>query len=399
MMNHMKKWWIALVAMVLVLFSASPAQAAPQWEQIYQHIEEMINQSVDVYNSGDPDGARKIVDDSYYGVYEKDGLEKAIRSTIASKNANLTEYQFSRLKKAMKEDQGSDAVRAAADKLLGMIQSDVKTLEGKGVTGGRWASFWPALLILIREGMEAMLILVAIMAYLAKSKNEKYLNTVYNWSIAAIIASFATAYVFSELMGEFGAGANQEIAEGVTALIAVAVLFSASVWMGGKAKGAAWKAYIEGMMKSTLSSGKARALGFASFLAVYREGAETILFYQALFNSDNGDIEMIWLGFGVGAIILAVIFTLLRMGLLRIPLRPFFIGTSVFMFLMAVSFTGSGVAELQEGGIFSQTPIESVPLPNIDWLGLYPTVETLVAQVVMILAGAGLFFWQKGKKA
>lgn len=396
-MERIRQYFIAALMALVLFFGGATASAAPQWEQIYMHVDEMIAQSVATYASGDVQGAKQIVNDAYYGVYEKDGLEKAIRSTIAAKNANLTEYQFSRLKKAMIEGKSQEEVQATADKLMAMIDDDVQTLEGKGVSGGRWASFWPAFLILLREGIEAMLVLVAIMAYLAKSGNGKYLSTVYNWAIGGIVASFATAYVFSELMGEFGAGANQEIIEGATALIAVAVLLSASFWLGSKAKAAEWKKYIEGLMKTTLTTGRARALGIASFLAVYREGAEVILFYQALFNSAAGDIEMIWLGFGLGCITIGILFFLVRFGLVSIPLRPFFIVTSVLMFAMAVVFTGGGVSGLQEGGLISQTVIETVDIPSIDWLGLYPTVETCGAQIAMLLFGTVMYVWQKMK--
>ncbi len=380
------RWMSAAVVWIFLLSAAVSAEAAPQWKQVSEHIHQTIRQSLDIYESGDPELAKKTVNDAYYGIYEKDGLEKAIRSTIAAKNANLTEYQFSKVKKLMTSGSAPDEVKAAADTLLSMIDADVKALEGAHAGGGGWASFWPAFLILLREGMEAILMLAAIMAYLYKSGNQKYLGTVYNYSIAAVAASFITAYVFNQLIARFGAGANQEIAEGMTALLAVGVLLSVSVWMGGKSSQKAWDRYLKSMMSGALSAGKARALGLAAFLAVYREGAEVILFYQALFNSAAGDVEMIWLGFAAGCAALAVIFGLIHYGLIRIPLRPFFAVTSVLMFLMAVSFTGSGISELQEGGVINATPVESAAVPSIDWMGVYPTYETLGAQAVLILA-------------
>lgn len=392
----MKKF-VLLLAMLLAFATTLPAQAAPKWEQVGQHIEQAMGAAIDLYNSGNKEGAKDAVNDIYYGIYEKDGLETGIRNTVSAKNANLTEYQFSKLKKAMLADDGDAAtVQEAADTLIKMINADIKSLQGAHSSQGGWASFWPAFLILLREGIEAILVLAAIIAYLCKSKNEKYLSYVYNYSIAAIIASFITAYIFNSLAQQFGAGANQEIVEGVTVLIAVAVLLSVSFWMGGKANAKAWENYIKGMVRSSMTTGKARTLGFAAFLAVYREGAEVVLFYQALFNSAAGDVEMIWLGFAAACVALAVIFALIRMGALRIPLRPFFIGTSIFMYLLAVSFAGSGIEELQEGGIISITPIESIPVPSIDILGIYPTYETIAIQVVLLIAAiAGIVYYKK----
>lgn len=381
-----------ILSLLMLPFSA---RASQDWEQIYDHIDSMIHTSVEQYASGDLEGSKKTVNDTYYGVYEKDGLEKAIRSTIASKNANLTEYQFSKLKKAIREDQGEASVKSEAETLLTMIKSDVITLENKNVAGGRWASFFTSLLLLLREGMEAILMLVAIIAYLQKSGNTKYMGMVYNYAIGAVVASFITAYIFSELMDKFAAGANQELIEGITALVAVCVLLSVSIWMSGKSEAREWKKYIENMINHSITSKHARALGIAAFLAVYREGAEVILFYQALFNNSSGDTEMIWLGFGTGCILLLIIFAVIRKGLVRIPLRPFFIVTSLLMFIMAVAFAGGGVSELQEAGIIPQSVIAWEYFPNADWLGLYPTYETVGIQIVILLSGLITHFVRK----
>ena len=114
----MKFLYSISAALFLLLTAALPAEATQNWTQVYAHVEQMINKGVEQYNNGDLEGAKKIINDSYYGVYENDGLEKAIRTTISSKNANLTEYQYSELKKAIRENRGKDAVRGEADKLL-----------------------------------------------------------------------------------------------------------------------------------------------------------------------------------------------------------------------------------------------------------------------------------------
>ena len=276
-----------------------------------------------------------------------------------------------------------------------MIREDVQKLENKGGSGGKWASFIPALLIMFREGLEAILVVVAIMAYLIKSNNQKYLSPVYNYAVAAIAASFVTAYIFSEVLDTFAAGANQELIEGITALIAVVVLLSISFWMGGKSNEKNWKKYIEDMVQSSMTTGRAKALGVAVFLAVYREGAEVILFYQALFNSATGDTHMIWAGFGAACIILAILFAIIQKGLIRIPLRQFFVVTSTFMYLLAVSFAGSGVSELQEAQVISQTVIPWSWLPNIDWLGLYPTYETIGIQLLLLAFAAIIWIYKR----
>lgn len=391
--------WLVMTAAVLMLFVAVPnSQAAPRWSQVGEKVTQAIDNAVNIYNSGDSNGAKTAVSNAYYGIYEKDGLEPAIRSSVAAKDAALTEYQFSKLKKVMSEPNNGEQVRAEADKLNQMVTDDVKKLEGTGASTGGWATFGPAFLILLREGIEAMLVLLAIIAYLRKSGNGKYLKTVYNYSLAAIVASFITAYIFSTIISEeAGVGASRELIEGVTALVAVVVLFFTSAWLGAKSDKNVWKKYIEGMIESSMTTGRARALGMAAFLAVYREGAEVILFYQALFNNSSTDTHLIWGGFGSGCVVLAILFLLMQKGILSIPLRPFFIFTSVLMYLLAISFAGGGISELQEAGVIAQTVIESVPVPTIDYLGIYPTVETLGAQGIMILLAIGMVYYRSRK--
>lgn len=391
--------WLVMTAAVLMLFVAVPnSQAAPRWSQVGEKVTQAIDNAVNIYNSGDSNGAKTAVSNAYYGIYEKDGLEPAIRSSVAAKDAALTEYQFSKLKKVMSEPNNGEQVRAEADKLNQMVTDDVQKLEGTGASTGGWATFGPAFLILLREGIEAMLVLLAIIAYLRKSGNGKYLKTVYNYSLAAIVASFITAYIFSTIISEeAGVGASRELIEGVTALVAVVVLFFTSAWLGAKSDKNVWKKYIEGMIESSMTTGRARALGMAAFLAVYREGAEVILFYQALFNNSSTDTHLIWGGFGAGCVVLAILFLLMQKGILSIPLRPFFIFTSVLMYLLAISFAGGGISELQEAGVIAQTVIESVPVPTIDYLGIYPTVETLGAQGIMILLAIGMVYYRSRK--
>ena len=385
---------VAAILLICTVFLFSPrADAAQTWEQIGEHIRMTLSEAVETYRAGDVDGAKKKVNDAYYAIYEKDGLEMTIRRTISAKDVGLTEYYFNQMKRVMIDGGTPEAAQAEADKVMEIVDKDVALLMHKGTEQGGWASFWAAFLILIREGVEAILVLVAIIAYLARAGRPEYLNTVYNWAIAAVVASFASAYLFSTALDSAASGASREIIEGATALFAVVVLLATSAWMGSKADAAEWKKYIEGMVNTTISTGKMRALGLAAFLAVYREGAEVILFYQALFNNAFGDVDMIWLGFAAGCAVLAILFFLIQHGALRIPLRPFFLVTSALMFLLAVTFTGSGIEELQEGEVISMTRIEG--FPTIDVLGIYPTYETLIPQVILIAIAVVMVLYKK----
>ena len=269
-----------------------------------------------------------------------------------------------------------------------MNREVVSRLEGNN--GGAAGGFLTSFFIIVREGFEAILIIGAIIAYLVKSGNSSKVSTIYQSAVIAILASIATAIVVKYLFNI--SGASQELLEGITMLIAVAVLFSVSFWLLGKVQAQKWQQYIQSKVAASLTTGSTIALWSAAFLAVYREGAETVLFYLALISDTQGSqIGSIILGFAAGAVVLIIIFIAIKWGSLKIPLKPFFIGTGVLLYYMAFVFAGKGIRELQEGGIVGTTIIPN--LSSIGFLGIYPTWESIALQTTLLLAAvAGLAF-------
>jgi len=156
-----------------------------------------------------------------------------------------------------------------------------------------------------------------------------------------------------------------------------------SYWLISKVEAARWQQFIREKVNAALQHGGGTALTFVAFLAVYREGAETALFYQALFQEAQGTGLSIALGIIVGGAALSVVFTLFHRYGVRIPLRPFFGVTSALLYYLAFVFMGKGVRELQEGDVI---PITVLPgWPHIDAMGIFPSVETLLAQLVLVV--------------
>ncbi|MBR7084364.1 MAG: FTR1 family iron permease, partial [Oscillospiraceae bacterium] len=268
-----------------------------------------------------------------------------------------------------------------------------------GGGGGGMVTFLACFGIILREGLEAILVVGAIIAYLVKSGNKDKLKVVYTGSVLAIVASFVCAWLLNLL--KLANSANQEIIEGITALIAVLVLFYVSNWMVSKAESEAWTKYIDEQVKVSAETGSLFTLGFTAFLAVFREGAEVILFYQPLL-ADKSSISWVWAGFGVGCIVLIFVFLAIRFLSVKLPIRPFFLGTSILMFVMSISFLGSGVKELIEGDVISMTSpawlATLIPTNNVlDVLGIYPCFETLVPQMILIFITLMIFVMQKWK--
>ncbi len=378
----MRKAFVAIV-LTLVLMSMLPltAFAAHEtWNDVAGEMESILDKSYDIYVSGDGKAAKEQVDVAYFGYYEKLGFEKTVMAHISGDRAAEVEYQFSFVKKAISAGKENGEVRASLDTLIKLLKEDADKLDGKKESPV--STLLASLLIITREGFEAIIIVGAIIAYLIKSGNKQKINAVYWGTLVALAASILMAFILNRLSGL--SGANQEIVEGVTMLIAVAVLFYVSNWMVSKAEAAAWTNYIEGKVQSSLSNGSLFSLAFAAFLAVFREGAETILFYQALLANTKTFANMVWLGLGIGCVALVVIYILIRFLSIKLPLKPFFLGTSILLFVMSISFIGSGIKELQEGNVVGVTSVPGIS--SVDLLGIYPTLETLIPQILLLAA-------------
>lgn len=390
----MRKAVVVVVLPLLLAFAwQSSGMTAGAWSKVVDRIENTLARSLTAYQKGDVEKAKDLVNEAYYGIFEKDGMEIAVKSQISGKRVGIEEYKFVVVKKLMTKKTPDAQVKKEIDALVGMLREDAAQIGGKAASSPV-ETLLAALLILTREGFEAILVIGAIVAYLIKSGHAEKTRIVYYSSAAAVLASIATAVLLQKVF-DIG-GANQEILEGATMLLATVVLVSVSHWMIGKVEGKAWQNYIEGKVQSAVSGGSMLALAAAAFLAVYREGAETVLFYQALFSDAGDQGEMIWAGFGLGCLALVVIFLAIRYGSVKIPLKPFFLGTSILMYLLAISFAGGGVKELQEGGVIGMTPVPG--MDSIDLLGIYPTWETLAPQILLVLLGIAGVLYQRRKK-
>jgi high-affinity iron transporter len=255
----------------------------------------------------------------------------------------------------------------------------VKALIGPPESG--WGAFLQSLLIILREGLEAILVIGAVVAFLIKTGHRERLRSIWIGVLLALGASAATAVVLATVLRALPA--TREVIEGATMLIAVVVLFSVSYWLISKVEAAKWQKFIREKVDAALQHGGGTALSLVAFLAVYREGAETALFYQALLNEGTNVMLPIIAGVVVGGAALAVIFTLFWKYGIRIPLRPFFAVTSVLLYYMAFVFMGKGIRELQEGGVVGITVLPG--WPHVDAMGIFPSVETLLAQLFLLV--------------
>ena len=388
--------------------------------------------AVELYEGGESDEAYEYAKATYWGYYEVSGFERNTMNYISGSRVSEVELAFTTLRKSIKKDLGVEAAQAAADDLADMLVTDGLLLSPEGprivtetavaesasdsaagtaanneaetepVTtgtsiGSGIAVFLGSFAIILREGLEAILIVGAIIAYLIKTGNKKGVIPVYIGSALGVVFSFIMAGILNWLLARSAEyHMSQEVIEGVAALTAVVVLFWVSNWMVSKSESAVWTQYIEGQVEASATRGSIFGLGFTAWLAVFREGAEVILFYQPMLREDRPD--MVWLGFGVGVLALVVVFFLIRFLSVKLPLKPFFMGTSILMAIMSISFLGAGIKELIEGAVFEE--IEWIDLSwvsnspkwlswipyndTLDVLGIYPLVGTIVPQLILL---------------
>ena len=390
-------------------YSEAAALETVTWNDVADAMAEVLKAAKQTYADGDADGAYKCVNDAYYGYYETTGFERVAMGYISGARKSEMELQFSACKSVTKKGGSTEEFDKEADKLRAMLRTDANILDGtteessesSGSSGGRSAAvatFIACFTIILREGFEAILVVGAIIAYLLKTtgqdKNKKSLTRpVYAGAVLGIVASFVSAWALNQL--KLANSASQEIIEGVTALIAVVVLYWVSNWMVSKSESEAWSAYIKSKVKSSSEKGSTFALAFTAFLAVYREGAEVILFYQPMLAGNN--IRMVWAGFGVGCVCLVFVYIAIRVMSLRIPLKPFFLGTSILMFIMSIAFLGSGIKELIEGDVITMSSpswVSWIPShPVLEVLGIYPVAQTVIPQIILLVITIIVFIW------
>ena len=382
------------------------------WNDVADAMAEVFKTAKTKYEEGDTQGAYDCINNGYYGYYETTGFERNAMGYISGARKSEVELQFSACKSEAK-DGTLEGFTKQVDILRTMIRTDANKLDGvdengQSTGGGRSAAvatFIACFTIILREGFEAILVVGAIIAYLLKTtekseeERKKQLRPVYIGAILGIILSFVSAWLLNLL--KLANSASQEVIEGVTALIAVVVLFYVSNWMVSKSESEAWDAYIKSKIGQASKKGSSMALAFTAFLAVYREGAEVILFYQPLMTDDN--INMVWLGFIIGCVCLVFVYLAIRLLSVRLPLKPFFLATSILMAIMSIAFLGSGIKELIEGDVISMTsPAWVAWIPSnslLEILGIYPCVQTVVPQIILTVITIFTFvYWLKKNK-
>jgi high-affinity iron transporter len=322
-------------------------------------------------------GARKVATDLALSAY-LDGFEPVEPALGARDSALLrrVETAMTDLRASIGKGAPVQEVADRVARLNALLDTAERALEPQ--EADNLASFLGAFTILLREGLEALLIVVAMIAFLRKAERPEVLRYVHGGWVAALVAGGATwaaATFFISI-----SGASRELTEGFGSLLAAVVLVSVGIWMHGKSHADAWQTYIRDKLSHALSKRSAWFLFLLAFVVVYREVFETILFYAAIW-SQGGHLGMLAGALTAVAILAVVAWALLAYSK-RLPIGRFFSLSSILMAILSVVLVGKGVAALQEAGWIDVHPVARIP--RVEILGLYPTVETVTVQLVTI---------------
>ncbi len=335
----------------------------------------LLDEALSRYAAGDVDGARQGVVDAYLN-----GLEP-VEPTLRARDARLVaqlEQSFTRARLAAQKSQNFEAAVLEVKVLLQKAQEDTSASDF-------WAVLVATILILLREGFEAIVVVGALLAVLKKMETPQLSRVVHAGWISALFAG-AAAFIFGRALF---AGANREWMETVVSLAAVLLLLYAALWLNARANLSRHMTEVRGQLTSAISRGSTVSLFFISFSSVGRESLETALFLQGL-AADS--IEGVAWGAAVGLALLVGLIVLVRTVGFKLPMKTLFTASTVALVVTAVMLLGKGVHGLQELGVL---PIHPVPFVQLDALGLFPDLWSLTAQVVLAL---GAFLFAKNEK-
>ena len=383
--NEVRKEADTLISM---LFEDAEKLDPPEmaWTDLAQILEEEFGEAAEMYAAGKVVTAEPKFRKAYARYYGKSKFQDNVAKSLGDSRDEHIVDLYTKAKTMILNRESKPEVVAAITELSQELSRTAVDLTKKQGRAQWWATVVASLLILLREGFEGILIVGAIIAYLRKSGNESNLPTVYKGSIIGILASVVMALILIGLTRfGFESGQGQEVVEGVTMFIAVAVLFYTSNWMISKAESKAWSEYLKGKIQTSVDKRSMFSLAFTCFLAVFREGAEVILFYQAMFSGSDksGTVSAVVLGMVIAVVLLVFVYKAIILTGKKLPLKPFFYATSILMFIMVVAFVGGGISEFVDAGWILPKVVDGVP--TISLLGIYPYAQSLMGQAVALV--------------
>jgi len=334
------------------------------------------------YKEGKTDEAFVSARSAYLDSYE------AIETPLRPINPDFTldmEIKFAELRNLIQQHQPYPKIEAKVVEIRAGLDESERLVTGTGTLAPSLA-FSTSFSIIFREGLESALIIGAILTYLEASRNLHYKKHVYLGIVISVIATVITWFIAQFVIDI--TGARKELIEAIAGISAVAVLFWVSFWILNKVETKKWIEFVKAKVWQATTTGSVMVFSMLSFFTVYREGFETVLFYQAMLSFAKNMETFVFLGLALGlVVILSVVFIIRKLGK-KLPLRVLFGLTMGIGAYMSIAFIGNAVREFQEIGYISTTHLFGI-IPRLEinlatMTGIHPTLETTIAQIVLL---------------
>lgn len=393
----------ALVALAMALPGAAAADTSVGVERAQKEVDRalvLVDRSVEAAKAGDRERGYDLARSAYLDHFE------LVEIPLRLRDPNLVldlEFAFADLRDGIRDGASIDDVRDTAREVRSGLRDVKRELEAKGFAAPALA-FGFSFSILFREGLEAVLLIAILLGSLEAARAANYRRPL-AWGVLGAVAATAATFLLATFVIEI-APVNREVMEAVTALLAVAVLFAVSFWLVSRLEQRRWMEFMRARTASAIAAGGALAFAGLGFTAVYREGFETVLFYQALTLFAQGLILWVVLGAAVAALALAGVgYAVFGLGR-KLPLKPLLIGGVSVLLLLSVAFAGNAVRSLQEVDAIGATPIEGgwarLPVFLAELTGIHPTTEGIAVQAALLgvyaLGAIYLFAWRPARE-
>ncbi|HFE38064.1 MAG TPA: c-type cytochrome [Gammaproteobacteria bacterium] len=370
---------------LLAYLRSNPALVMPKIKDALEISRQKLAASLDAYRLGQTKQAYELAMSAYLDGFE---LTEGQLKTLAPELRKQVELNMAGYRQLIQSSQPVASLQSRYQSILAQLDEVKNVLSTAGESAS--VTFIGSMLILLREGVEAILVLAAIAAFLAKSDRSHHLNYVHIGWISALLLGVATWVVAQHYIDI--SGANREMTEGVAALVASVMLLYVGFWMHRQSNAIQWKKFLYRKLDAQAGEvGQVKksalwSLVFIAFLAVYREVLETVLFYQAFwYQSSVSGHRYIIMGFVAAAVLLVGISWALFRFSVRLPLRPFFLTNAVLLFVLSLVYIGKGIIALQEAGVLQKNTVNFI---EIDLLGVYPNLESLGLQAFVLFLAA-----------
>jgi high-affinity iron transporter len=242
-------------------------------------------------------------------------------------------------------------------------------------------SFWDSALILLREGIEGLLIIATLLAFLRKMGQSSQQKWIWAGVAGGILASALLAVLINIIFSKMTAASSREYIEGITGILAVVMMLSVGAWLHKKSSIENWNKYVKQQMQQAIAKGSLFSFAIISFLSVFREGAETIIFYTGI--TPYISMRQLVMGIVLAVIILAIFGFAIIYYSVKIPIHVFFKAATFVIYFLAFKMLGISIHALQISKVFSTSTV--INFPFVDWIGLYPTWETTLPQLLLVV--------------